>query len=503
MNFKLLPLIVFSSLLTISCASHESVHKKLQTKQVGPAATPHRSITNFSDGLRCMDNMMITYGVKDISVLLEDIADQTGKMHAGTKDMLITAVSTMTRRSRAVKLIPFGNASSAAINFSANAGSQSIYSVIPKYDIRGSISQLDSGVVREQVGGAIAADKWGLGASISTAGTILGIDLSVLSTEDLSIIPGVTSSNAVVIFRSGKGTDTDASIKKTGISFEFQVAENDATVQALRNLIELASIELVGKLIKLPYWQCLDIPDDNSEIQEEMSDWYYSMRTHGELGPYVRSLLLARGQYPMDISDENKAITIGIRNYQLAMGLKPDGLLDYKSFQLLLTGTKEHEQFAKLSLESPQNEKKNYESKTTAANITLRSVKEVDFFSHGEAIQLKVTSDAPVYLYCYLTNLNGSSQRFFPNRFREDNFLPAGGSIQLPGDMPFDIIADDANETIICYATPKNVYHALPHSIRAYDFEPLDIKGVEEIHKAFVQTNSGSVSKAHYRVTLR
>ena len=122
---------------------------------------------------------MIDYGVRDISMLVEDLSDQTGKVNAGTKDMLITAVSDMTRRSRAVKLIPFGNDSGNLISFLGAAGSQTAYNVIPQYDIRGSISQLDSSVVREQVGASLAASKWGLGASASVAGSILGIDLSV------------------------------------------------------------------------------------------------------------------------------------------------------------------------------------------------------------------------------------------------------------------------------------------------------------------------------------
>src|SRR5262245_25356390 len=89
--------------------------------RTGPAASPQRSITGFSSALRCMDNMLVDYGVRDISMLVEDIHDQTKKVNAGTRDMLITAVSDMTRRSRALRLVAYGKDASNAISFLASA----------------------------------------------------------------------------------------------------------------------------------------------------------------------------------------------------------------------------------------------------------------------------------------------------------------------------------------------------------------------------------------------
>src|SRR5262245_24450636 len=74
--------------------------EQTKTARTGPEGAPFRSITGFSGALRCMDNMMIDYGVRDLSMLVEEIGDNTKKVNAGTRDMLITALSDMTRRSR-------------------------------------------------------------------------------------------------------------------------------------------------------------------------------------------------------------------------------------------------------------------------------------------------------------------------------------------------------------------------------------------------------------------
>lgn len=515
-----------TAVMLASCASQQSVHNEVKKLQTGPSATPHKSITNFASGLRCMDNMMIDYGVQDISMLVEDLSDQTGKVNAGTKDMLITAVSAMTRRSRAVKLIPFGNDSGNLISFLGAAGSQSPYNVIPKYDIRGSISQLDSSVVRKQAGGSISASKWGAGVSASTAGSILGIDLSVLRTEDLSVIPGVTSSNAVVLFKSGKGADADATIKKTGISFDFQVAKNEATVQALRNLIELASIELIGRLVKIPYWQCVGIPESSPEIQQEMEDWFYAMRAHNELVPYVRGQLISRGYYPMTISNESAAMSQAIQSYQRSLGVAADGKLNYRFFKQILTGNAAGAQLAtKATAPKPApTPAPVYAAGTPAAkpapapvaapasqavsqsvNLTLRSNSGRELFSPGETVSLVAGTDNSAYLFCFYTDASNNTQRFFPNRFQADNFVSAGSTVQLPGNMPFDITADQNGKTeyVTCFASAQNVYHDLPNVIRTYDFEDLDIRSIEEVRQGFAAASNGQADEAQIAIRTR
>lgn len=498
------------------CATQQSVHEKIKTMQTGPSATPHKSITNFASGLRCMDNMMIEYGVQDISMLVEDLSDKTGKVSAGTKDMLITAVSDMTRRSRAVKLIPFGNDSGNLIGFLNAAGSQTAYSVVPKYDIRGSISQLDSSVVREQLGGSLTAERWGLGASMSTAGSILGIDLSVLTTSDLSVLPGVTSSNAVALFKSGTGGDADATIKSTGIAFDFQVARSEATVQALRNLIELASIELIGRLLKLPYWQCLDIPEDNEDIQREIEDWYYAMQAHGELLPYVRDQLTARGFYPHDEADPDYAVRLAIGLYEDYMSMPITGEASFEVFNNILTNKAAPEpQIAEapVPVESSGEPTDPVDAVPGDAQVSatshvpsliLSTASGRQGFAPGESVSLVATSDHAGYVYCFYEDASNDIQRFFPNRFSADNFIDAQSQIVLPGNMPFDIVADEQgrSERITCFATAKNVFHKLPDMVRSLDFENLPNVSLEDIRAGFTQASSDSFAEATLPVNV-
>src|SRR3569832_943582 len=201
----------------------------------GPQEKPFRSITSFSSALRCMDDLMISNGVRDVSVLVEDLIDQTKKVIAGTKDMLISAVSDMTKRSRAIRLIAYGQDSGNLIGFLAAAERKNAYAIVPQYDIKGTISQFDDNIAKKSVELGLAhGENFNLGYGRSGAATILGIDLTILNTGDLSGVSGVTSRNAVLIYKSGKGLDADAQYKKFGITFGTTLSEAEGNAQALR-----------------------------------------------------------------------------------------------------------------------------------------------------------------------------------------------------------------------------------------------------------------------------
>src|SRR3569623_391452 len=209
--------------LLLGCSSmgvKQPVLDSANKLKVGPKEKPFRSITGFSAALRCMDDLMISNGVRDVSVLVEDLVDQTKKVNAGTKDMLISAVSDMTKRSRAIRLIAYGQDSGNLIGFLAAAERKTAYAIVPQYDIKGSISQFDDNIAKKSVEFGLAhGENFNLGYGRSGAATILGVDLTILSTADLSVVSGVTSRNAVLNYKSGKGLDTDANYRKLGIPF--------------------------------------------------------------------------------------------------------------------------------------------------------------------------------------------------------------------------------------------------------------------------------------------
>jgi len=517
--------------------TQKTVDQTQQAVRQGSQVAPFRSITGFSSSLRCMDNLMIDYGVRDVSMLVEDIVDQTKKVNAGTRDMLISAVSDMTRRSRSIRVVAFGRDATNVISFLASAQRQGAYEVTPQFDIKGSVSAFDENVIRNQRDIGLGIQPFiNLGISRDAATSVMGLDLSVLTTDDMSILPGVTSRNSVVILKQGSGNDADAAYHKFGLSFSMSLSKSEGQSQALRGLVELAVIELMGKLTKVPYWSCLGAdPKGNEEIRTEISDWYYAMATSRiELIAYFQNQLRRRGFYDGPIDGEfNPGIDEAIGNYRVALGLSKQAVIDEAFFNAYLSA--DHTKIprpekparfqasaapagaapAAPNAPAPQPQPQPQQqvaaappaaapagrSSTTPSTepmrLLLATANNQTSFASGESINLTIRPTRDAYVYCYLLDEKAKVTRFFPNRFSKDPLIQTAQPLQLPGKARFQLAIKSrgARETITCFATPRDVMAQLSDNVVGTDFEPLPVNSLEQVRAAFAAASGGAVAQ--------
>jgi len=181
------------TLLLCACTAVPPAPRPLvqtQPAAAGQKAAPQRNVTHFADGLRCMDDMLYRFGVRDVSVMIEEMQDQSHKLGAGTRDMMVSAFADMTRRSRGVRLVTFGQDNQNVVQLLSIAQKISEFKVVPQYDIRGSITQFDEAVESRQVSAGVSlATLFGVRATDTRQASVLGFDASVVSTSDLSLVP--------------------------------------------------------------------------------------------------------------------------------------------------------------------------------------------------------------------------------------------------------------------------------------------------------------------------
>jgi hypothetical protein len=501
------PLVIALSLAACSAleVKQETIDKTAAVAK-GPELPPFRAITGFSAGLRCMDNLMIDHGVRDVTMLVEDLLDSTKKINAGTRDMLITAMSDMTKRSRAVRLVAYGKDATNVISFLQSAQRQSPYEVIPQFDIKGSITQWDENVIRNQKDLGVSYQPYvNLGLSRDAASSILALDLSVLRTDDLSVLPGVTSRNSVVILRQGKGLDADAAYSKFGISFAMNFQQSEGQAQALRGLVELAVIELMGKLTRTPYWSCLGVSDGaaNEEIRHEMSDWYYAMAANPrELISYFQYQLRRRGFYEGPVDGAfNPAIDEAIANYRVALGQSNEAVIDLEFFEAFLLA--DHKAIPRPA--KPATLSQAPAPAGVPLRLKLASPNNQTRFAPGERFSVIVQPSEDAYVYCYLQDEKAKITRFYPNRFAKDSLVLAAQPLRLPGAMRFEFVMNTkgVKEAVSCFATRRDVSTALPGQMVGTDFEPLAVGSIEQIRSAFAAASGGAVVEETFHVQAK
>jgi hypothetical protein len=390
--------------------------------------------------------------------------------------------------------------------------------VIPQYDIKGSVSQFDENVIRNQKDLGFAISPYlSVGTARDNASSILGLDLSVLATRDMSVLAGVTSRNSVVILKAGKGVDADAAYHKFGVNYSMTLSKSEGQSQALRGLVELAVIELMGKLTKTPYWSCLGgDAASNDEIKQEMADWFYAMAaTRLEVIAYFQNQMRRRGFYDGPVDGEfNPAIDEAVANYRAALGLSREAKIDETFFKAYLTADHsrirpppEPARLAALpaALQAPAQP----QAATAAAaavsaplGLALAADDNRTTFKPGEPFSLVVRPTRDAHVYCYLQDETARITRFFPNRFSRDSLVPAAKPLLLPGGMRFQLAmnAKGVPETIACFATQRDVSAALPAQMIGTDFEPLVAGSIDQIRSAFANASGGALAEETFHV---
>lgn len=325
-NVKRIGLLLTASLLLNGCAGIlENRSAAWAVKRKGPSVPIFSMKTDLTSSLTCMDHLLYNLGYETMPVFVEDIYDDSGKLKVGSRNMMITALTKMSRRSKAYQVYTYGIKDTGnLISLFANAGRADPFLNIPALTIKGSITQFDKAIDLRQIGGsvgfsdvAVSKNKDGdeitlanqsteyyVGFGGSSQSSLLGLDLVLIKSFDMTVVPGVFSNNAMALLKHGRNYELEAIVEKTGFNLRYAFDRADAESQSFRNLIDLAAIELTGRLYKLPYWTCLSVDaEEIEEVQQELVDWYYDIRDQENLVSYLKLHMAFMGKYEGELDN--------------------------------------------------------------------------------------------------------------------------------------------------------------------------------------------------------
>lgn len=475
---------------------------KPETATVAAAVkTPaSKTVTNFTPALRCMDDMLLAYGKKDIVITTAGIPDSTGKVQSGTKDMLHTAASKMSIKSKALTFIDYDTTSTDLLAMFQDLQSAGAFQhKLPNYYIRGAITNLDENAIDAQAGGGIALPFLDLGMSKDQVSSVVSIDMNMGETTSRMILPGVNASNSLVITRAGSSKDLGGKIGKVGFSFNMSLNKAEGLGSGVRALIELGMIELVGKLTGTPYWKCLQVDKTNPVMIEQAREWYDGMTPQDRV-KLVQRKLNGMGLFSGAINGVASGdLTAAIGKYQADNGLIADGRINFDLYYALLD--------ADQPIADDPTAKPGAPIAAAPSGGRVAMALKLDSDKGGryrvkDVLQAKVQTTGDGVLYCYYRDVSGAIARIFPNRFSPDPFVKANKSMTLPPETsPFKIRFDQTGrEQIVCYASDRDL--ALPPNLKGADLTPLKVGSMDEIGNAFRKSNP-SVAEAKLDLVIQ
>ena len=458
-------------------------------------APASKTFTSFTGALRCMDDLLLAYGKKDIVITSAGLPDATGKIAVGTKEMLISAVAKMSIKSKAFSFIDYETKDSDLATLFNDLKSAGVGNRIPNYYIRGAITQLDDNALDSQKGFSIALPFLDFGLSRDQVQSLVSVDMSVVESASRTVLPETSSSNTMIITRAGRSNEGGGKIGKAGLSINMSLNKSEGAGAAVRALVELGLVETVGRLTKTPYWKCLDIDGTNPSIMQQAQEWYDGQTAEERVKFIQRKLggmadAQGNAMYKGALDGKmNPELSDAIGRYQADNGLIANGKISFELYYSLQNANTSLAVDSAPSIPSLAARPKGH---LALKMDTDRG--ETPVYRTKEYLTATATLSGNGALYCYYQDAGGAIARIFPNRFQSNPRLQSGQALQIPGNqVPFKIRFDKANsqERILCLANANDM--AVPNLVKGEDLRPLPVKGLEEITQAFRQLNPGLV----------
>ncbi len=310
-----------------------------------PAEKPVVNITTFSDSLECMDEMLIQFEVPVITVTAQDIPNRSTDVGItnGAKEMLITSMSKLSERSERIRFVSFGSDLRDVVLLQQAHSKKDTFSV-PDFFIRGGITQYDRNVISSRIGTGLNHEDWNTTISGGQGISFAGLDLNAGLVRNLQMLSGVTSNNVLAIYDKGMGTEVGARLNSVGTFFDFGLDKQDGLGQAVRNMIDLGAIEIVGKLYDIPYLTCLPVKYDDPYVTKLILKEYKRYRdNYSKLIRTVQARLKQNNYYRGELTgklDQNTYLSIEYFRHLTKLPATGGEVIDFPLYKALLYGKK-------------------------------------------------------------------------------------------------------------------------------------------------------------------
>ena len=504
-----------------------------------PVIRPTRSLSSFSESLMCMDRMLRESQLPTTLITSKSIPDFSSRVPAAAKDMIITALSQMSRLSHAFRYVDY------EVDIARQDTVQNLTTILlnnnqmqlqrPALYVSGDIAYVDHNVINNRFDVGTTASRLDTGYSQSKNATVIGLELHLGDFRTRTLIPGLDSANEVIIGGSGQGLDLAGRIGDYGVKFNVGRDYSIGAGGALRTLIDLGMIEMVGKWARVPYWQCLTLEQTHPDFQRQMRDWFDegSPLVHNKL---VQRSMVSQGYLANDgkpLDERSPELVIALGKFQADTGLAVTGVVDFATYeralrnfvslnangQLLQVGWSAAGSIASVaSGTSTSTDASTDATKAISGSPYLQAAlgapplpRRLELqlenplvgrpaFEVGEQIFLSASLSRASYLYCFLHEAGGTVMRLLPNATNPSALISANSAIRIPDWMSptpgFIMDATSAGtEHVGCYATDSEAADKLPAILGGTAL--LAIKGVSSLQSIDQAFDTG-VGKAGY-----
>ncbi|MEK6294594.1 MAG: DUF4384 domain-containing protein [Paraburkholderia tropica] len=482
-----------------------------------PVVEPVRSVTSFSPALSCMDQMLETSAQPPIFITSKIFADPSGRAGTAVKELIITALQQMSLRSKTFPVVDY-EVSIAQQDTVQNLsglllGMNAMNIKPPEVYVSGAVSYIDDNVAARRRSLGVSSDGSIHGREVSADLAFNGdINTSVVALElhlgdfrTRTLIPGIFAANSAILAKGGAGLEGGGTIFKTGVQFSLARDYSQGSGLALRSLVDIGMIELVGKWLGLPYWRCLSLNQSAPEFQRELRTWY-EKASQPSLTRFAQTVLKRNAYFDGVVdSQSSPELKSSIALYQTDRQIPPSGLINFPTYEKMIGEFTETDVFGMTRRTGPEDAA---EAVSAATATSLREggkgpirvdIKIADgvYPQPGGILNIAARLDRSAAMRCFYQDSGGSVTQIFPNPFQRVGEVFSNQTISIPDDSSHFTLRFDrpGHEAIDCYAANPGTFERLPAALQSEGLVPLPgVAHLADIRNALLALNAPSLS---------
>lgn len=526
-----------------SCAPAPTSNEVLATAQPKSAAV--QNMSSVTEALRCMDTQFFRAPpTTPIILISQGVRDETQKATGNdTREILFSAYSEMTARSQAFTFLDFDSTQADieaarmavrdAQQAAGGAASGLGLGLRPTHYVRVAITQADENVVASKTGMGLSIPALGPLAALPSLNfekgqqaTLISVDMNLVDFATRRVISGVTSKNSLAVVRTGTKADGEGRANRApskssyeegnfgstsysssysevaggsfllgSLKLSYSMDKNETISQGVRKLVELGFLEIMGKALKVPYWQCLNVADDNQEAKAMLRKNFDGLNDRDRNEGASR---LLRSQGYMRDGGDSRALAQAVTRFQIEKGLPQTGRVDFATYERLMAGGE--------VATAPLAAGPVLDGPAVVPDINLNAT---SGYGVGDRILVTVRSAREQYLRCYYKDSQSRIVQILPNRFQPSPTIAAKEDRNIGQDPAgkdyFTMVAETggAQEQILCINSGADLFSRLPPRLQGGDLTPLPLQSLDEIVTAFKEVDALGVAARKVDITVQ
>ncbi len=453
-----------------------------------PNQPPTPAVTRFEEPLKCMDEAFADFGVSGVTIAVSAVPDYTGRVFVGSDIWLQSAINKMSQRSGAFVVTDYNpNQLAPEQGLWTLSGKEGFY--IPAYYVRGAISGFAGNVAENSARAGLGTPLDGAAIGREAAYSLISVDLTVGNLQQRTLISRAQASNEVVLESRASGTQLGGMLEKYGANLEILASRSDGVPSAVRALVELDAIEVLGRLTGVPYWACLGAGHDDPAARQARRDIHFNM-SGPERQVFVQRRLARLGYYDGPVNGmESPALSQAVSAFAARQRLAQDlaGLDLYQALTDWRPGAaREDIRQATLApaLAGPASQPVQSALEQVSRSLSVQVALVAASRRPGAPVALSLRSNAEAHAYCYIEDMSGSIARVFPNRWQPDPLLEPSRDVRVPGSgAGFELVLPQrgVRENVVCFISRGALGAALPDRLKGEDLTALPVASMDAL----------------------